>query len=421
MVTYSAESLKVEKERLGPIEEVALEGGSFPEVHRKLGDEVREKARDIFVRKLGGKDETGEERFPKNKEKFLEELEFVRECLLLTIQKSEDPLVSPEIRGALVEYLESLREWSNAVDLANVDHSYLEGLEKDELNVLLGLYLQNDNVGCQSGMLRCEDKSIVVWHTEEDMEGKPGERFDKLRLAKMSIAGEQEKYAFIYPDILPGAAFCFGNDFFYSVDFQHVKTASKPGLLANTATWVVFRLGGEVDPAQVFRELGPFIDGYVFNSLRIVSSEGNQKTIEAKKVEFAGDKVIEHQLGEVEGSTTFAVNVFEPGTEISEQLEVISDEGKDWYQERLNRAKRALELIPAITGREVTPQDIFRMLSFRPGGTHGEDGKAFANVDVKAHAAVRFTNLGTQILIGSGPGIKGEPAIEKDLRSKDEA
>lgn len=71
-----------------------------------------------------------------------------------------------------------------------------------------------------------------------------------------------------------------------------------------------------------------------------------------------------------------------------------------------------------MVSREATLQDVFRMLFFRPGGTHGDDDKAFANVDVKAHTAARFTNLGPQILIGSGPGIKGESTIEKYLRTK---
>jgi hypothetical protein len=47
----------------------------------------------------------------------------------------------------------------------------------------LAMFLQNDCTGCQTGMYRAQDGSVVLWHTEEDVEDEPGSGFDLLRIA----------------------------------------------------------------------------------------------------------------------------------------------------------------------------------------------------------------------------------------------
>lgn len=403
----SIQILEQEKLRLGTLEILDLEADTFPLAHEQLGKRIKEQVHKSIDHKLSG--------LPSYPE-FQAQIHYVRDCLSKIRSKATDPQVDSQIRAVVLEYLDCLTQWGQGAEISQIDHPFIKKLRdsiEPEYNpdLLIALWLQNDNQGCQTGMLRSPDGSVKFWHTEEDVEETPGDRFDKIHLAKFSIGQPDSKktiYSIIYPDLLPGAGFSFGKDFIYAVDFQHIPSTDQPGFLANAGVWIAWRLGADYDPAQVIRSLTPYADGYTLNTVRQVTGDQGVQ-LEAKKIEFGRRLVQEFALADDPGANFISVNIFDPKGELARKIEAIEEEDKSWYQRRLKRAQRALHLIPLFTQRNIQLPELLRMIGFKVGGV---TDAAYANVDVKAHVVASFSLKENAILVDSGPAIKAEQPMK---------
>lgn len=401
---YGTQEVVAEKERLGPIEVVHFEG-TIPEVHRQLGETVKEQVHRTVERKASGYE---------SYEKFAEDLGFMRECLDVLKAKVTDESIDGQIRGAVSEYVASLQAWSEGAQLQSVADQNVERFvtENPDADEVLAYWLQNDNVGCQSGMYRT-DEGILLWHTEEDVEDEPGSRFDTPRLAHFTFTADgvaEDRYSFVYPDLLPGPAAGFGENFFYAIDAQYYLPNEEVSILANTGAWIAWRLGEKADAAEIMTALSPFYDGYTLHAVRR-TPDGR---IEAQKIEFAHEFMSVYPLSEKLGSDLISVNITEPDSATKDVLEEFEDDEFNWFQNRVDRTRRALRLIEQ-TEEGVNVENLRRMLAFRIGNPalkDSEDGKkefaGFANPDVKAHFAASFTPEKLVIAFSGGPALKDE-------------
>ncbi len=392
------EGLKIEKERLGSLELVDLSELSLEESYRELGRQVRDAARKSVDTLIDEDDPSV----------FRVDLEFADKCLSVIedrIKHEENPL----IKGGLEAYLKAIKSWSDEIDFSSLEHRQISELlgdiyERDKLNLLIALSLQNDNVGCISGLLRGESGEVIFWHNEEDVEDEPGSRVDKTRIVKIKGVRGSEYFSFVYPDLLPGAGFTFGKDLFLCVDMQHTKEDQEPAILANTAVWTASYIGNGMHPYDIMRALAPFADGYVVNYAR-----RGEVGIEAGKVEFALDTVDKIELESKAGTRMISTNIYtQNGKVVLEGNENANEEALAWNLQRQALADRALHLMRVLTQREIpTPYDISRLLAFNTGGRYGDD-KAFSNVDVKSAIFGVMTVDGTEIKVTAGPALRDE-------------
>ncbi|MCZ6678911.1 MAG: hypothetical protein O7E52_16890 [Candidatus Poribacteria bacterium] len=268
----------------------------------------------------------------------------------------------------------------------------------------LALLLQNDNSGCQTGVYREADGSVILWHTEEDFD-KDGSRFDKLRIASFQVGAPDriEKInAFVYPDLLPGPAYAWRSDnFVQAVDALFLKPNTHDGsMLANVASWITLRLGKAVEPKEVIETLGPFVDGY---ALTIV--QGNDERVLASKIEFAGDQMLTSSLDNSTGSFLFQVNVFsKKGTSIAATYEKIDRKTRRRFEERIARTERAIAKVQRSNNARFC---LFKLLSSRLGGDD-----AYANKHVKSYFLNTVSHKGMEIWIDAGPAtIEDKPKV----------
>ena len=383
---------KIEERReiLGPIIHETIKSPNMPEAHRRLGEMVGQEVQSIIGRKLESLSE----------EEFADQIRFTRSCRQLIEKKLNEPTIDEKIKDGLKEYFDSLKAWAEGAKLSSI-----EGLGSVDQQPVSGeelaFWLQNDNLGCQTGMLREKDGSVIVWHTEEEGDL---ERIGSLRIISFKINGE-EKHVFLYPDLLPGPAFGWQKDFFQAVDFLYLKEPEKAGALANVAVWLIWRLGNQIEPERVIESLAPYVDGYALNIVRIKNGQ-----VEAKKIEFAHGQIAETVLGSKEGDYSFQVNLPTPGSAIAETKQSeFKEEPKKLRKlnKRIVRTRRAIELIKNFTKKGMDLENVWRMLSFRLG-----EGYAYAGEDTVAHLVGKISNEGIKLGVGPGPAIKEGKYIE---------
>jgi hypothetical protein len=269
----------------------------------------------------------------------------------------------------------------------------------DGLPVLAGdlaLFLQNDNLGCQTGVYREREGAVLLWHTEEDVQ-EAGSRFDKPRIATFRTGDGRRMSAFIYPDLLPGPAYCWRSDgFIQAVDSLPLKPAPEASVLANIATWVTLRLGKAVAPEAVIDALGPFVDGY---ALSVVQEQRGQ--VLADKIEFAGDQYLLSSLDDEPGCFLFQVNIFsDKEADVATTYEDIHPHHRQTLEGRVTRTSRAIQ---RFTPSNNTATSFFRLLASRLGNDY-----SYANEDVKSYLIGRISATDMEIRIGSGPALKGD-------------
>lgn len=150
----------------------------------------------------------------------------------------------------------------------------------------MAFFLQNDNTGCQSGMYRLTNSQVLFWHSEEDTSNT----VDKPRVLNYRWH-QQPTYSFIYPSLLSGSAFTWNKNLIFFINYLSVIKPIVPGLLANTASWVIFDTALEIKPEQVLKNLMPFVDGYAFNFVYPANSINC-----AYKIEFLKNKLLKTDL-----------------------------------------------------------------------------------------------------------------------------
>ena len=379
--------LRASKERLGPIDFLDFGELDLVAAHRRLGEEVKEQAQKILLRKLDRLD----------KPEFVERLRLARQGRGALAEKLHAPYIDPRIRRALGEYLDCLSVWTAGAELGRVQHPLLSDLRVDGLPVLAGdlaLFLQNDNLGCQTGVYREEGGAVILWHTEEDVQ-ETGSRFDKPRIATFRTGDGPEMSAFIYPDLLPGPAYCWRSDgFIQAVDSLPLKPAPEAYVLANIATWITLRLGKAVALEAVIEALGPFVDGY---ALTVVQEKGGE--VLADKIEFAGDDYLFSPLENEPGCFLFQVNIFsDKAATVAATYENIHPDHRQTLEGRITRTSRAIQ---RFTPSNNTATSFFRLMASRLGNDYG-----YANEDVKSYFIGRITPTGMELHIGAGPALK---------------
>jgi len=399
------QNIKEEKERLGDLEVIEITADTMTQAHRLLGQEVSAQAKQHLTRHL---DEY------RNYEEFAKRMTLMTKIYRQMLLKTHDPSISSDIKFGLQEYLDCMVAQSQGIGTQTLQHPLLDqylsehpGEEDFLYHTLLQLENQNDNVGCQSGMVR-HDEQTLLWHTEEDYEEEKGERTDKPRLVKFNIGG-QIKYSFIYPDLMPGPAFSFGPNFFYNVDSTYTKANRKPSILANTAMWMAWFLAEKIPPQEVVHSLKPFLDGYILN---YVWRPNSQSQFEAGKIEFAHALSATYPLDG--NQPIISTNKLEPLSTVLD-AEKMDQEETELFQERARRAKRSLHLINLTQDGSGSLENIRRMTGFTSTKLQGEAGMS---VDfTKAHAVAQAGPDGLVVWVGAGPTTKKEKFKVFDFRS----
>jgi hypothetical protein len=355
--------------------------------HQRLGEDARSQVHKILARRL----------------EMMDREDYNRRITQAAHQSSwieaacGSPGFVPLVRSALQDYLDCLGAWAKGADLAAFSHPALGGSLPNPLQ--LALLLQHDSYGCQTGLYRQADGGVVLWHTEEDVEPEPGSHFDHQRIFAFRLAGASgpvDVQAFIYPDLLPGPTFAWRSDgYVLAADSLILKPALDltDRRLANIASWVLLRLGDQVEAEEVIRALGPYLDGLAVNL-----ACPRQGQVQAVTVEYARQHVLARKLPESAGAYLFQTNVFNQRDPVLRTLDGLTDAEHHSFELRQRRTHRALLQM----GEEgILPGNekafFLKLMASRRGG-----GMAYANPDVKAHFICRITHDGMEIHLGEG-------------------
>lgn len=372
------------KELLGEIQLLDYRGVDLTTAHHMLGVEVGPQARKILKNKL----------LQLTRENFYEQ---VRNARLYQNALKTRSSTNDTIRPILDLYLQCLIGWSDGANLLETDHEYIKGTSREEItNLDLGLFLQNENVGCQTGVYRLKTGDVLGWHTEEDIEEELNSRFDKLRIAVFSHFNS-DVYVFVYPDLMPGPAYCWRSDlFFQMVDTLYLKHGpDEKAIPANIATWVSLFLGQRMHPAELLKPLGPFVDGYSFTT--VYSSDHR---VHAEKVELGGDKIKVSNLRSEAGDFLFQVNlVSDEDSEIA-QLEGLTKKQKKKYQKRILQTH---QMVKNVRDSDDMIQSFLDILCTR---STRDNEMGYSNKDVKSYILFMMSAQNLDIWYGAGPAMK---------------
>jgi hypothetical protein len=379
------------KIRLGGLKTLDYTAHDLPKAHRLLGVDVRQQVQKILKCKLDTWDEA----------RFRKIYAQSQACIALLTEKAADTAIDHRLRAAIGEYFQCLAAWGEGAGLDGIKHPALAAFHPLD-QVSLVMFLQNDCTGCQTGLFRVHDGSVVMWHTEEDVEEQPGSSFDSLRIADFNV-GDQDHpvvmHAFIYPDLLPGPAFGWRSDgFAQGVDKLPIRDFPDltRGILANVVTWLTLRLGPSVDIREVIESLQPYYDGYALSTVRI-----QQGFVQADKHEFAADRIISSHLDERPDSYLFQVNIF--NDRAHPWVAELEDLPPDWcrlYEQRMERTLKAIKNKDSKPGAVSSMRFFFDMITSQDG-----DGWAYANQDVKAYFIHRQCLQRAETWLGDGPAL----------------
>lgn len=374
-----------ERALLGPLEVFELTGRSMADAHGSLGERLGEVVREIAARrwaKTSPKKRAGQIRIARR----------VRAaCASHGRGKSAAKSLATEaIVAALAEYQAAVAAWGEGCQLERVlvDAEEVDGTPITPLD--LAYWLQDDNTGCQTGLVRVARSEVLVWHTEEDTIGD----FDRSRVACFRV-GQRQWFTFLYPTLLPGPAFGWQADRFQAIDSLHVRrSADDAGLLSGVISWLSWRLGNEVDTAELVAACLPSIDACAIN---VVRREGDAVTAEI--IQFGQNAVAARSLPKPAGRFCVQVNAMEPAPAKLKRLEGLAASERGRYENRIARATEKL------SQREApwTAQALVEMLACRRGG-----GYAMANRDVKSYCVGRFTSDAFELYVQSGAALKGD-------------
>ena len=396
-------SISSEKECLGTLEIIKVEAASFPEAHTILAESVRDQVRHNVEHRLNDMEQAD----------FYESLNLASASISKFIENFvNNPELTDKYKNVASEYLESLKVWSKTINFSEISHPYIQeamskkGVTGEELNILVGYMLQDETVGCQSGTYKQGEK-VYIWHTEEDVEDSPGDRFDRSRILQVSVRGNaaqvEDRYSFVYPDLLPGPAYCFGKDFFYCVDSQRAAEHNgTPDVPANFVCWVMWRMGKDADAREIVDTFSPYTSGYTINTANIIRNEDGVE-LKAGKIEFAYDLVSEFTAAE--SKPLISLNVPEKGSALFNIDDPTYAEVEPWYKDREDRAQRLVGKL-GNSHFGVNPYSLFRMLGNGLGNAN--EGAAFANRDVKSYVVTELSPDVTKVFAGPATADKGD-------------
>ena len=373
------------KQALGSVQHLDYTDVNAPSAHHRLAAHARAQIWHILSGRL---QELGSAR------QVAEQIRLARQAREALKVRLQIRGLTENVREALGEYMACLEAWAAGAALADFHHAWLA---EDVKALDLATLLQDDEVGCQTGAYREPGGGLILWHTEEDGEKTPGERFDQLRLCSFRASNGRTATGFIYPDLLPGPSFAWqGGDYAQAIDSLHVRFANaEQAILPNCLAWLSLYLGAQGSPAALAKQLGPFRGGY---SLSTASKINGQMNVE--KVEYANDALHVSHLENSPGCHLFQTNIIRDLNLPIGAEERTSPESRAWNEKRLARTRRFLQVIRRAP--EPLPL-ILRMLRSRLG-----NDSAYANHDVKGYLVCRMTAGDTRIWVGSGPPMPGD-------------
>jgi hypothetical protein len=369
--------LQQERRRLGPLRQISLEADSLAMAHGQLGKELREAICSTASRRLRATPPA----------EFARQIAAARTCRQRQEARIRSQLTLPVLRQGLEEYFRSLDAWATGSRLRSV----LRGHTVDERPVTaedLALWLQDDNVGCQTGMLRLAGGDVLFWHTEEDTIGY----FDRPRLAAMTVGG-QTWHAFLYPYLLPGPAFGWSRGGFHAVDSLHLRRSGH-GTPTCIAAWLAWRFGSQALAGLI--RLAPFSDGCAINRVEPTARGGS-----ASVQELGWLDAPVRDLPRRTGSLLYQANCVARAKSRLGRREALTAAARERYCARGERTHEAIGELAA-NGRP-TPQGILALLASRRGGSY-----AYANADVKAHCVGQAGPDRIEIYVQTGAALPGD-------------
>lgn len=341
--------------------------------HFALGQEIGAQARKILSRKLT---------INKNSLTKAKDLQKTMEL------KIHEPEVPSEIRSLMTDYLECLRHWSEGAELITCT-------EDDNSPLELGLLLQDDNTGCQTGFFRNCSGAVDFWHTEEDQDARDFIRVDQPRIIRFSSRAGLEIHSFIYPDLLPGSTFNWRNDGSLQLVDALLLNDDLPGsgLHANLFSWINLNLPAGFPLKVLFSSLKPFFDGYALFSAFIHDGK-----VVVNRIEFCRDEMVLTSLDDSRGSWLFQVNIFsEKSRQLAKKYE------RNPFPERIKylvRIKRTSQILKGITDDDQAQAILRQLLKSKTGGDY-----AYNNPDVKASVIGKLSSAGLSINTAPGCGV----------------
>ena len=364
---------------LGPITTLDCLGLDNLDAHRRLGQDAKVQIHKFLGYRLNNMGD---------RQQVSEQIRRTRKYQRALESRLKLPTLDEKVRSAVQQYQLALASWAEGAELGDFQHTLLEN---SVTAVDLATLLQEDEVGCQTGVLREQGGAVILWHSEEDYEISPNQRFDKLRLFKFKAINGRSACGFIYPDLLPGPTFGWqADDYAQAVDTLHVRPVDfEDAILPNTLAWLSLYLGPQVSRQELAQKLGPFQGGY---SLTAVYKKDEQILVE--KVEYANAQISACELGTSPGESLFQTNVIRDRSLPIGAEEQTSPESRVWNEQRMHRTARFIRTIKnASNPRKM----VLGMLASRLGGE-----AAYANRDVKAYLVLRMAPGETSILVGAG-------------------
>jgi hypothetical protein len=383
-VRLALDPILAERRRLGPVRVHTIAAPSLLAAHGGLGALVARPARAAVAARIAGTKPAvlaAQIACAKASRAFLE-------------RRAEGRAgMAAAVREALGEYLACLDAWTRAVRLGASAARCARILGEPVSAGDLALWMQDDNAGCQTGLLRRAGGSVLLWHTEEDTIGY----FDRPRVLTL-MTGEEDRSAFLYAYLLPGPAFGWQRDQIHAVDTLDLRREGAPaGAFTSVAAWIVWRLGPRIPVREVLRALSPYVDGCVIHVVR----PGDPATAETH--EIGGRHVVSRLLPRRAGASRVQVNLASrPDIAIALDQWMPARELAG-YGARARRMSEDLDRIVGRGERAVGGEEILRMIASRRGGAY-----AYANGDVKAHMVAEIGARGVVIHIGSGAAHPGD-------------
>ena len=388
MIATAAPEIRALKRTLGGIETLDFSHTDMTSAHAGLGTLVRHQVHAYLSRTLDVLDESV----------LVDYIRGARDARHAIQARLHRVTLDQALKDALRDYLQCLAAWSEGCQLNSFQHAKLSGLQVDGLQTTaqdLAFLLQNEETGCQTGMLRDADGSVLLWHTEEDVEEPLGSRIDAVRLFTFRTSAGKRATSFIYPDLLPGPAFGWSQDtFLQAVDTLNVKSAAaNSAVSSNLIAWLMLYLGIDGDAAHLIQAMGPVRNGYAINTIR----RSGQK-VQASKIEFAGEQWVHSSLPDTVGTYLFQVNIFsQRDSRIALHYEEVTPATKVQLERRVERTERALRLVSQLP--EKLPA-LKRILASTAGGEF-----AYCNKDVKAYLICHCSAAEMIKWVGSGPAL----------------
>ena len=365
------------RRRQGAMQQIQISAPSLAAAHGKLGSQLSALIRRVARQRLKAT----------SADQFARQIAAIRTCRDRLANRIDTQLTRPLLRQGLAEYRECLRAWTAACELESI----AEGRTVADLPVTaeeLALWLQDDNTGCQTGLLRLTGGSVLFWHTEEDTIGY----LDQPRLAAIT-AGGQTWHAFLYPYLLPGPAFGWHAGWFHAVDSLPLER-SEHGTITAIAAWLAWRFGPAIGDQLV--GLVPFVDGC---AIHLVGRGEDGVSAGVQELGWLDSRP--RPLTIRAGSLVYQANCVHDLQSRLGHRESLSAADRERYCQRGERAKS--DVAELRKADDATPQGLVKMLASKRGGAY-----ANANADVKAYCVGHATTERIDIFVQAGAAQSGD-------------